>query len=250
MSEPPSTGVASTLADAQPRASRLRRLHALTGVVPVGVFLVGHLWTNARALSGQASFDTAVSQITRLPYLPLIETFGIFVPLAFHALYGVKLALGGERNVLRYPDGRNWMWLAQRATGLVTLAFLAWHLLELRVPKALGTLGADAFYPTLCARLSSTTHGLPLVALAYLVGIGASVLHLANGLWALSTSYVSTASPRAQRVVAGAVAVFGLALFLAGANTALYFATGVRLLAIDGGAGSSTCEAPAPPRHP
>jgi succinate dehydrogenase/fumarate reductase cytochrome b subunit len=74
-------------------------VHSLTGVVPVGVFLLAHLWTNAQALSGQSAFDAAVSEIHHLPYLPAIEVFGIFLPLSFHALYGVKLALEAKVNV-------------------------------------------------------------------------------------------------------------------------------------------------------
>ena len=46
-----------------------------------------------QALGGQEAFDRAVRSISGLPLLPLLEIFGIFLPLAFHALYGVKLAL-------------------------------------------------------------------------------------------------------------------------------------------------------------
>ena len=31
----------------------LKRLHSLTGVVPVGLFLLEHLYTNARSLQGR-----------------------------------------------------------------------------------------------------------------------------------------------------------------------------------------------------
>jgi len=51
---------------AAPKVSRtgfyLRRLHSLSGVLPVGVFLVEHLWTNATVLGGQRPFDEAVAR--------------------------------------------------------------------------------------------------------------------------------------------------------------------------------------------
>ena len=40
----------------------LKRLHSLTGVVPIGLFLLEHLYTNARALQGAAAFDTAATK--------------------------------------------------------------------------------------------------------------------------------------------------------------------------------------------
>src|SRR5689334_10700853 len=73
------------------RAFLLRKLHSLSGVVPVGAFMVFHLWTNAKALGGQEPFDAAVRDISHTPYLPILEWGTILLPLLFHAGYGVKL---------------------------------------------------------------------------------------------------------------------------------------------------------------
>ncbi len=210
------------------RAFVLRRLHALTGVFPVGVFLVSHLWTNAKGLQGQASFDHAVREINQLPLLPLIEIFGIFLPLGFHAIYGVKLSLEGRPNVVRYPFSRNWLYTLQRATGLIAFAFILYHLWEFRIAKLLGRMSSDAFYPTLSANLSSTQGGVPVVALVYLVGITASVVHFANGLFTVAFSWGLCISRRSQRLFFAASGAIGLVVFGLGASTAIYFATGVR----------------------
>ena len=206
----------------------LRRLHSLSGIFPVGLFLVSHFWTNAKALKGQPSFDRAVADINHLPLLPLLEIFGIFVPLGFHALYGVKLALAGRVNVLSYPYSRNVLYTVQRATGLVALAFIGWHLWEFRIPKLLGKMSAEAFYPTLEAHLSSTYHGLPVLAVVYLVGIAASVVHFANGLFTFCFSWGICLTRRSQRLFATAFALFGAILFVMGTQTTLYFATGAQ----------------------
>lgn len=189
--------------------------------------MVFHLWTNAQALNGQLAFDEAVAHIHAMPYLPILEA-GILLPLAFHAGYGIKLALAGKPNVGSYSFTRNWMYLLQRISGMIALVFIGYHLYELRVQKFLGTIGSQGFYPTLCANLSSTAYGVPWVALLYIVGIAACVFHFANGLWGFAFSWGITVSRRSQRVAASVVAIIGLVLFFLGANTALYFATGAR----------------------
>lgn len=251
MAEATTNAHVSPLLERQHRAFLLRKLHSLTGVVPVGAFLLEHLWTNAKALHGQAHFDSAVSEINHLPYLWALEVFGIFLPLAFHALYGVKVAFESHPNVARYTYTRNWMYTLQRVTGIVALAFILYHLWEFRVAKLMGTMTADAFYPTLCAHLSSTgALGVPWVALFYLVGIGATVLHFANGLFGFCFSWGITVSRRAQRLAAATFGVLGIALFVFGANTVFYFATGARFfLPSDAGADTAgQCDV-APPAN-
>jgi succinate dehydrogenase/fumarate reductase cytochrome b subunit (b558 family) len=206
----------------------LRRLHSLSGVFPVGIFLVSHLWTNAKALKGQPYFDRAVADINHLPLLPLLEIFGIFLPLGFHAVYGVVLAFQARINVVRYPYSRNALYTLQRATGLVAFAFIAWHLWEYRIPKLLGKMSVDAFYPTLEAHLSSTYHGFPVLAAVYLVGIAASVVHFANGLFTFAFSWGICLTRRSQRLFAVAFGLLGTVVFIMGAQTTIYFATGAQ----------------------
>jgi succinate dehydrogenase/fumarate reductase cytochrome b subunit (b558 family) len=220
----------------------LRRLHSLSGVFPVGVFLLEHLWTNAKSMAGQGAFDRAVREINHLPLLPFIEIFGIFLPLAFHALYGIKLALDGRPNVGRYPYSRNWLYTMQRATGLVAFAFIGWHLWEFRIAKLLGKMGPDDFYPALALHLSSTVGGFPVLATVYLVGVIASVAHFANGLWSFAFSWGLCISRRSQRLLAAGFAIFGALVVVMGTSTVLYFATGARFVAIPGGASSSTLD--------
>jgi len=212
-------------ADAETRRNRrhflLRRLHALTGIVPVGVFLVEHLVTNSRAIQGQTCFEHAVDWIIQLPFLPAIEIFGIFVPLAFHALYGVKLAFASKQNVGQYGFSANWMFLLQRLTGMITLVFIIFHLKDFRIAKLLGQMPHTAFF-----REMETQLGDKGKALFYLLGITASVFHFANGLRTFAFSWGLTISKRSQRYTAWGVAGLGAVLWFLGANTVLFFATG------------------------
>ena len=205
----------------------LRKLHSLSGVVPVGVFLAVHLWTNATALGGQAGYDRAVAEIQALPGLALIELFGIALPIAYHAVFGVILTLSSRPNVVRYPYSGNWMYVMQRATGVLALAFIALHVWEYRGAKLVGTMGVESFYPALAANLSSTQLGFPWTAAGYVLGIGACALHFSTGLWGFCFSWGLLGSARARRTAATVFAVVGLAVFSAGAATTFHFATGV-----------------------
>lgn len=218
----------SPLADASHRRFLLRKLHSLTGVVPVGLFMLFHLFTNAKALGGQGSFERAVEEIQALPYLPILEVALVMLPLTFHALYGVKLAFEGRANVGRYPYNRNWTYTAQRLTGILAFAFICFHLSEYWLPKWRGSLASEQFYVALSRNMSSTYHGFPATALIYLFGIAACAFHLANGLWGFCCSWGITVTRRSQRISATVFGVFGLLVFLLGANTAIFFATGTR----------------------
>lgn len=205
-----------------------RKLHSLTGVVPVGGFLVFHLFENSRALQGQEQFDEMVKGIDHMPYLPVMEVGLILLPLAFHALYGVKLAFDSKPNARSYTFSRNWMYTLQRVTGIIAFFFIIFHLYEYWGQKVAGKLAPDQFYTALCANMSSTVGPVPVVALAYIIGIAAAVFHFANGLWGFCFSWGITVSRRAQQASATAFGLLGLAVFLLGANTAIYFATGAR----------------------
>jgi succinate dehydrogenase / fumarate reductase cytochrome b subunit len=227
------TAAAASVLASDERASRrvfvLRRLHSLSGVVPLGVFLVEHLWTNARALRGEASFDQAVGEIQAIPLLGVIEVVGIFLPLAFHALYGVSIALAAKPNVTLYPYTRNWLYVLQRVTGLFALVFIGVHLYEYRIHKWLFGMRVEAFYDTLGAHLSSTSWSIPVVALFYLLGIGATVFHFANGMWGFMVGWGLTVSRIAQRRAGWVCGVAGVLLFLLGTETVIFFATGARI---------------------
>ncbi|MFO0613260.1 MAG: succinate dehydrogenase cytochrome b558 subunit [Polyangiaceae bacterium] len=207
----------------------MRKLHSLSGVVPLGLFLLVHLFTNARALGGEDSFQHAVADINGLPYLLVIEIALILAPLLFHAGYGVVLALESRPNVGRYTGNRNWMYTAQRATGVLAFAFIGWHLWQFWFQKVSGKMASEQFYGALCEKLSTPIGGVPLTALGYVFGIGAVVFHFANGLWGFCTSWGITPTRRSQRISATVFGVLGAVVFFLGANTAIYFATGSKI---------------------
>ncbi|WP_409302049.1 succinate dehydrogenase cytochrome b558 subunit [Peribacillus sp. SCS-155] len=192
-----------------------RRLHSLLGVIPVGVFLIQHLVVNSFALRGAESFNGAADFMGGLPFRILLETFIIFLPLLYHAVYGVYIAFTAKNNVGRYGYFRNWMFMLQRVTGIITFVFVIWHVWETRVQAALGT---HVDYNMMADILSN-----PFMVAFYIIGIVSTTFHFANGLWSFAVSWGLTISPRSQRISTYVTLVLFAALSVLGVSTIFAF---------------------------
>src|SRR5437773_6160562 len=76
----------------------LRRLHSLSGIVPVGLFLIEHFVSNAFATNGPKAYADQVKFLTGLPFVLWLEIIGIYIPLAYHSLYGFYIWFRGKSN--------------------------------------------------------------------------------------------------------------------------------------------------------
>ena len=110
-----------------------RRLHSLLGVIPIGLFLLEHLFTNYMATKGPEAFNSAAKFLEELPFRYFLEIFIIFLPLIYHAVYGIYIAFTAKNNLGRFNFFRNWMFFLQRLTGILTLIFIIWHVYTTRV---------------------------------------------------------------------------------------------------------------------
>ena len=115
-----------------------RRLHSLLGVVPIGIFVVQHLIVNHFVVYGEESFNKAAGFMGSLPFVLALEIIVIYLPILFHAILGVYIVFTARNNPKNYGFFRNWMFLLQRITGIITLIFIAWHVWQTRVQVALG----------------------------------------------------------------------------------------------------------------
>src|SRR5690625_7165080 len=109
-----------------------KRLHSLLGVIPIGLFVVQHLIVNHFAVYGEGSFNKAANFMANLPFVIVLEIFVIYLPIIFHAVLGVYIVLQAKNNVQRYGYFRNWMFLLQQMTGIITLIFIVWHVCATR----------------------------------------------------------------------------------------------------------------------
>src|SRR6201992_2128902 len=80
-----------------------RRLHSLTGIVPIGAFLVEHIISNFEAINGPLAYAQQVKFLNSLPLVRLLEWTLIFIPLLYTALYGVYIWWQGRSNRNVYP---------------------------------------------------------------------------------------------------------------------------------------------------
>ncbi len=189
--------------DALPPASHrqfvLRRLHSLSGIVPVGVFLIEHYLTNSLAFLSPQRFDAAARWLQTLPFVLVVEVGLIWLPILFHGLLGAYIWWQGRSNVASYPYRANWFYTLQRASGLVVLAFVIYHVWNLRIA------GEPATFAKVNAHLAN-----PLVLAWNLLGVTAASFHLANGLWTFAYHWGITVGPKAQRQLGYACLVFGI----------------------------------------
>jgi len=225
-----------------------RRLHSLSGIVPIGVFLLFHLTTNSSIVwgainkghheegvhAGAATFQHEVNFIHNLPALILIEIFVLWLPIAFHAGFGIYYAVSGRSNTRHYRHAGNIRYALQRLTAWVGLLFLLYHVGTLRwgfsrlIP---GHMEWEAQYAasTMAAALQGSAEGMTvwgwLVVAFYAVGVTSLVYHLANGLWTAAITWGVTISEAAQRRWGYVCAAIGAGLMAAGWTAIIGFAT-------------------------
>ena len=202
----------------------IRRLHSLLGIVPLGLYMVIHLTTNASLMNGSATFQRAVYLIhSPGKLLPLIEWGGILLPLIFHAVLGVWIARTGKMNdgKYRFVNNRRYSW--QRWTGFVALVYLFAHVLHLHGwfhahfwLDAIDNLGLGVFIPyNAASTLVLAMQGWFWPAF-YLIGVLCCVYHLANGLWTAGITWGLWISPQGQERATKVCAVIGILLAIVG----------------------------------
>lgn len=173
----------------------LRRLHSLSGIVPVGAFLFEHiLISNATAISGPAAYARQVNFLASLPLVLLLELFGIWLPIAFHALYGFYIWFRGDGNSITYPWSGNWMYTLQRWTGGIAFAYIVWHTWTMRFT------GVDLHeYPAASfGKVQAEVFHTPLF-LFYVLGLVAASWHFAYGIWLFSAKWGIVSGEKAQK---------------------------------------------------
>src|SRR5262245_15001386 len=203
----------------------IRRLHSLSGLVPVGAYMVVHLATNASVLGGAGSFQTKVYTIHSLgPLLPLVEWTFIFIPIIFHAVVGVMIMRGLAPNTVQYPYGANWRYTMQRVTGMIAFVFIFWHVFHMHgwfhsegwVKSVVEPYGGGLFRPYNAASTAGVALQNLVVATLYAIGVLACVFHLANGIWTMGITWGVWTSPAAQRRALWVCGVFGVLLGIVG----------------------------------
>jgi succinate dehydrogenase / fumarate reductase, cytochrome b subunit len=172
----------------------LRRLHSLTGIVPIGFFLLEHFISNYEAFKGPEAYGKQVAFLNSLPFVVGMELFFIWIPILYHGLYGVWIWWRGDSNVGEYPWQGNWLYTAQRWTGIVALIYIVQHTYYLRFTGVhLPTHPMQSF-----AKVQGEFQN-PLMIAFYAVGIIAASWHFSYGLWLFAAKWGITTGETARR---------------------------------------------------
>ena len=175
----------------------LRRLHSLTGIIPVGAFLFEHILISNATAIGRDGPDAYKQQVYFLGHLPLVfflELLGIWLPIAFHGLYGFYIWYRGDANTASYPWTGNWMYTLQRWTGAIAFIYIVWHVYTMRF------IGADLHAdPSLSFGKVQHEVFQTSLFLFYVVGLIAASWHFAYGIWLFSAKWGVVVGDQAQR---------------------------------------------------
>jgi len=197
----------------------LRRLHSLSGIVPIGVYLIFHIMlANASVLGGPDRFDAAVAAIGVLPppILLGIEVLAIYLPLLFHSLYGfVRVGESELSNPLRNDYLGAYLYTLQRITGVIAFLFIGWHVYTTRFQYYFA--GAEIDFAMMRGIMTD-----PVKFTIFLVGTAASVFHFTNGIWTFAVTWGLTVGRRAQRTLRAAT--LGAFLVMYGTTVAILMA--------------------------
>lgn len=201
----------------------LRKAHSLTGIVPIGIFLLVHLFLNNKALLGECNFTDGVPVISSLPHVRYLAILGIVVPIVFHGIFGLWMIIFRGRNEPRtYEYARDSWDTVQRLTGVLIFIFLGWHLWDTYVGGLTGRILPEQLYGHLLAGMSSSMVFLVM----FVVGTVAASIHLANGAWGFCASRGILQSRRSQKVGSWVSILVGVVLIVAWVNIVFHFATG------------------------
>lgn len=184
-----------------------------------------HLLTNATAAGSEAMFQRMVYQIHSLgPLLPVVEWVFIFLPILFHAIYGVVIMQSGQANTGSYRYLGNVRYALQRATGMIAFLFIVWHVFHMHGwfhadwwLSAIKPYAGGQFKPYSASSTAASAMQQNVVfPILYMVGVLSCVFHLANGLWTAGITWGLWITPAAQKRANYACAAFGVLMALVG----------------------------------
>ena len=188
-----------------------RKLHSLLGIVPLGAFLLEHLLSNFEALKGAEAYGAQVKFLNGLPMVRVLEWVFIFLPILYHAFYGVYIWIRGKSNVVYYPWAGNWMYGAQRFTGIIAFIYIAIHVATQRF------MGDNLpEHPELAFHKVQSALANPVVLAIYVVAMISICWHFAYGVWLFAAKWGITPGKVARKRFGYVCAALGFGLAILG----------------------------------
>jgi succinate dehydrogenase / fumarate reductase, cytochrome b subunit len=187
------------------------KLHSLSGIIPIGAFLVEHIISNFETVNGPLAYAKQVLFLNSLPLVRVLEWVFIFIPLVFHALYGVFIIFRGRSNTNIYPWTGNRMYLMQRITGIIAFFYIIQHVIRQRFMGVSLPEHPGAAFAKVQHELSN-----PWMLAIYIIAMIATTWHFAYGIWLFAAKWGITPGDKARKKFGYVCAAFGIALCLMG----------------------------------
>lgn len=169
----------------------IRRIHSILGIVPIGIFLCFHLLMNSSAILGVDAWTAVIDGMRSVPMIILAEIGIIAIPILFHAIYGIFIVYFSGYHSMQYQYVKNWMYVLQRVTAMITLIFVIDHVLFVRI---LSPTTIDVM--TAMANVVQT----PLGFFLELIGIWSAVYHFTNGIFTFLITWGVLHGERIQKL--------------------------------------------------
>lgn len=176
----------------------LKRFHSLTGLWLAIFYVICFLLPYSAILGGHESFDIIAMIRAKVPLVGTLRFVFVFIPLLFHAIFGLALIYTSEINVISYGTYKNWMYALQRLSAVIIIPFIAYHVYRTEIVFAF--TGKYADYAYMSALVSE-----PWVKAIYLTGIFAASFHAGGGIATALFRWGVTVSRRSQDVAAMAM---------------------------------------------
>jgi succinate dehydrogenase / fumarate reductase cytochrome b subunit len=229
-------------------------LMALTGL-GLTLFVIAHMLGNFQLYSGRDALNSYAAALKHMPGLLWTARAGLLLIFVLHIVYGVKLALANRaaRPVMYHfkkyreatPASRTMIW-----TGLVTLAFVLFHLAHytfgivqtVPVRDAEGNVRYESPLrledvqnvqdPKRQDVYAMTVYGFrnPVISLLYIIAMAFLAYHLSHGVQSLFQS-LGLNHPRWMPLLQGASLVVAVVIFVG--NTSMPLAVLFRIVGRD-----------------
>ena len=176
----------------------LRRIHSLTGVVPVGLFLVYHLYLQLYLHYGAEIYNNEVNSFYESPLATWALVIVVYIPLLFHTLLGILLVFENKIQP-SYTYFSHLLYLLQRISGIGVLLFIIAHVWNAKLgPWIAGTWGTH--FEHLSSGFADPETGM-LTKTVYLLGVLGAVFHFAYGLNTFCMTWGIALTPNSQKRV-------------------------------------------------
>lgn len=193
----------------------VHRLQSFSGVLPLGTYLIYHLWENWAVMWGRGQWIDRVIWIDDHFGWAMEIVFYMF--LAVHVFLAVYAKADGDHPMLGSPGQRR----MQQVSGAASLMFLLYHVYHVWPWRSGPDSSIEDPYAALWSDLPEPDH-----LVIYLAGMTVVYFHFAHGISRAVVSWGLISTESALRVVRIAVSVVGIGLWGLTLQVIAHFVTG------------------------